>query len=110
MELPLALPMMLAGIKIAAVVNVGTATIAAFVGAGGFGTRIVQGLALNDTTLLLAGALWWFDRWQARRGTRPETRLTPRRGRSPASGCWSSATPSWGLAPAWCCPTSAPTW
>jgi osmoprotectant transport system permease protein len=39
------------------VINVGTATIAAFIGAGGFGERIATGLALNDTTLLLAGAL-----------------------------------------------------
>ena len=56
-ELPLALPMILAGVSTAAVINVGTATIAAFVGAGGYGARIVQGLALNDSTLLLAGAL-----------------------------------------------------
>lgn len=56
-ELPLALPMIVAGVSTAAVINVGTATIAAFVGAGGYGARIVQGLALNDATLLLAGAL-----------------------------------------------------
>ena len=56
-ELPLALPVMLAGVKTAAVVNVGTATIAAFVGAGGFGERIAQGLAVNDHRLLLAGAI-----------------------------------------------------
>jgi osmoprotectant transport system permease protein len=56
-ELPLALPVILAGIKTAAVVNVGTATIAAFVGAGGFGERIAQGLAVNDHRLLLAGAI-----------------------------------------------------
>ena len=56
-ELPLALPTLLAGIKTAAIVSVGTATIAAFVGAGGFGERISQGLALNDGTILLAGAL-----------------------------------------------------
>jgi osmoprotectant transport system permease protein len=56
-ELPLATPTVLAGIKTSAVVNVGTATIAAFIGAGGFGERIVTGLALNDTTTLLAGAI-----------------------------------------------------
>lgn len=56
-ELPLARPMILAGVKTAAVINVGTATIAAFIGAGGFGERIAQGLALNDHTILLAGAL-----------------------------------------------------
>lgn len=56
-ELPLAARPILAGIKTSAVINVGTATIAAFIGAGGFGERIVQGLALNDDTMLLAGAL-----------------------------------------------------
>jgi osmoprotectant transport system permease protein len=56
-ELPLAMPTLLAGIKTSAVVNVGTATIAAFIGAGGFGDRIVTGLALNDQSALLAGAL-----------------------------------------------------
>ena len=56
-ELPLALRTILAGVKTSAVINVGTATIAAFIGAGGFGERIVQGLALNDHTVLLAGAL-----------------------------------------------------
>jgi osmoprotectant transport system permease protein len=56
-EVPLALPTILAGVKTSAVINVGTATIAAFIGAGGFGERISQGLALNDHTVLLAGAL-----------------------------------------------------
>jgi osmoprotectant transport system permease protein len=56
-ELPLATPTLLAGIKTSAVVNVGTATIAAFIGAGGFGERIVTGLAVNDQTMLLAGAI-----------------------------------------------------
>ena len=56
-ELPLSRTMILSGIKVAAVTSVGTATIAAFVGAGGFGERIAQGLALNNTTMLLAGAI-----------------------------------------------------
>lgn len=56
-DLPMALPVILAGIRTAAVINVGTATIAAFIGAGGFGERIATGLALNDHRLLLAGAL-----------------------------------------------------
>jgi osmoprotectant transport system permease protein len=56
-ELPLALGAILAGIQTSAVINVGTATIAAFIGAGGYGERIATGLALNDATLLLAGAL-----------------------------------------------------
>ena len=56
-ELPLALPSVLAGIKTSAVINVGTATIAAFIGAGGYGERIVAGLAVNDHAMMLAGAV-----------------------------------------------------
>ncbi len=56
-QLPLAGPTLLAGIKTAAVINVGTATVAAFIGAGGLGERIVAGLAINDTATMLAGAL-----------------------------------------------------
>ena len=56
-ELPLAAPAILAGIKTSAVIGVGTATIAAFIGAGGYGQRIAQGLALNDNMTLLAGAI-----------------------------------------------------
>ncbi len=55
--LPLALPHVLAGIRIAAVVSIGTATLAAFIGAGGLGEPIVTGLALNDTGLILQGAI-----------------------------------------------------
>ena len=56
-ELPLAAPTIVVGIRTAAVINVGTATMAAFVGAGGFGERITAGLALNDGTTMLAGAI-----------------------------------------------------
>ena len=56
-ELPLARATIMAGVKTSAVITVGTATIAAFIGAGGFGERIVTGLALNDNVTLLAGAL-----------------------------------------------------
>jgi osmoprotectant transport system permease protein len=56
-EVPLALPSILAGISTSAVINVGTATIAAFIGAGGYGERIASGLALNDNATLLAGAI-----------------------------------------------------
>jgi osmoprotectant transport system permease protein len=56
-ELPLSMQTIMAGIKTSAVINVGTATIAAFIGAGGYGERIVTGLALNDHAMLLAGAL-----------------------------------------------------
>ena len=56
-ELPLAVPGVLGGIRTAAVINVGTATLAAFVGAGGYGERIVAGLAVNDHVVMLSGAL-----------------------------------------------------
>ena len=56
-ELPLALPVIVAGIRTATAWSVGTATIAAFIGAGGFGERIVTGLALNDHALMMAGAV-----------------------------------------------------
>jgi osmoprotectant transport system permease protein len=56
-QLPLAAPTLLAGIRIATSIAIGTATIAAFVGAGGYGERIVTGLALSDSQLMLAGAI-----------------------------------------------------
>jgi osmoprotectant transport system permease protein len=56
-ELPLAAPVILAGIRTAAVINVGTATLAAFIGAGGLGDPIVTGLTVTDTDLVLSGAL-----------------------------------------------------
>ena len=56
-EFPLAMPTLLAGIRTAAVINVGTATLAAFIGAGGLGEFIVTGLALNSTELILRGAI-----------------------------------------------------
>ena len=56
-ELPLASRSILGGIKTSAVINVGMATIAAFIGAGGYGERITTGLALNDNAMLLAGAV-----------------------------------------------------
>ena len=55
--LPLAMPHVLAGIRTAAVICIGTATLAAFIGAGGLGDPIVTGLALNDTRLILQGAV-----------------------------------------------------
>ena len=56
-ELPLALPVILAGVRIATVVSVGTATIAAAIGAGGLGTFIFRGVAMVDNRLILAGAV-----------------------------------------------------
>jgi osmoprotectant transport system permease protein len=56
-ELPLALGVILAGVRIATVVSVGTATIAAAIGAGGLGVYIFRGVAMVNDTLILAGAL-----------------------------------------------------
>jgi len=55
-ELPLASISIMAGIKTSAVLTVGTATLAAFIGGGGYGALIVRGLALDDTVTILAGA------------------------------------------------------
>lgn len=55
--IPLAVPMIFSGIRTAAIINIGTATLAAFIGAGGLGEPIVMGLSLNDTTLVLFGAI-----------------------------------------------------
>lgn len=70
-ELPMASPSILAGIKTAAVINVGTATLGALINAGGYGQPILTGLRLGDTSLLLQGAIpaavlaifvqWGFD-------------------------------------------------
>ena len=81
-ELPLALPSIIAGIRVATVVGVGTATIAAFIGAGGLGDYILRGLSMVDATMILAGAvpaavlaliadaaLGWFERRLARGGS-----------------------------------------
>jgi osmoprotectant transport system permease protein len=75
--------MIMAGIKTSAVINVGTATLAALVGAGGLGDAILEGIALRDTSRILDGAVpaallallvqWgfsWIDRWVVPRGLR----------------------------------------
>jgi ABC-type proline/glycine betaine transport system permease subunit len=56
-ELPLAMPSIVAGIRIATVTAIGVATIAAAIGGGGLGTLIFRGVAMVDTRLILAGAL-----------------------------------------------------
>lgn len=56
-RLPLAAPVIMAGVRTAAVINVGTATLAAFIGAGGLGDPIVSGLALSDPWMILSGAI-----------------------------------------------------
>ena len=56
-ELPLALPVVLAGVRIATVISIGLATIAAAIGAGGLGVLIYRGVAIVDHRLILAGAV-----------------------------------------------------
>ena len=56
-ELPLAMPSIVAGLRVATVIGVGTATIAAAIGAGGLGEYIFRGLSMVDTTMILAGAI-----------------------------------------------------
>jgi len=73
-ELPLALGSILAGIKTAAVINVGTATLGALIGAGGYGQPILTGIRLDDVGLILEGAIpaaalallvqWSFDLYE----------------------------------------------
>lgn len=85
-EIPLAMPSIIAGIRVATVVGVGTATIAAFIGAGGLGDYILRGLSMVDATMILAGAvpaailalvadagLGWLERYM-RRGRRAGSR------------------------------------
>lgn len=70
-ELPLVSPNILSGIRTSAIVSIGTATLAALIGAGGYGVPIVTGLALNDIPTILSGAVpaaalalvasWFFD-------------------------------------------------
>jgi osmoprotectant transport system permease protein len=55
--LPLASPSILAGIKTSAIINIGSATLAALIGAGGLGEPIISGLNLNDNTTILEGAI-----------------------------------------------------
>lgn len=56
-RLPLATPVIMAGVRTAAVLDVGTATLAAFIGAGGLGDQIIAGLALSDSRMILSGAV-----------------------------------------------------
>lgn len=56
-ELPLVSPQILAGVKTSAIIGIGTATLAAFIGAGGYGAPIVIGLAMNDIPTILWGAV-----------------------------------------------------
>ncbi|QAU22835.1 ABC transporter permease subunit [Dyella sp. M7H15-1] len=86
-ELPMAIRSILAGVKTAAVINVGTATLGALIGAGGYGQPIVTGIRLDDTRLILEGAIpaalmalmvqglfEGVERWLTPRGMRIEAR------------------------------------
>jgi osmoprotectant transport system permease protein len=55
--LPIASPTILAGVKTATIVSIGTATLAALIGAGGYGALIISGLSLNNMTTILTGAI-----------------------------------------------------
>lgn len=83
-ELPLATPTIVAGISTAAVINVGTATLGALIGAGGYGEPILTGIRLNNLQLILEGAIpaavlallvmgcfQLLERWLTPRGLRP---------------------------------------
>ena len=96
-ELPLAAATILAGIKTAAVINVGTATLAALIGAGGYGQPILTGIRLADTALIMQGAIPaavlalliqglfnWAERRVVPRGLRPPRRSRPRPAAVPA--------------------------
>jgi osmoprotectant transport system permease protein len=56
-ELPLAMRTIMAGVRTSAVISIGVATLAAFIGAGGLGDPIITGLQLNDARLILSGAI-----------------------------------------------------
>src|SRR5690606_13529366 len=56
-EIPLAVPVIMAGVRTAVVMNIGVTTIAAYIGAGGLGTFIARGISQNDPRQLIAGAL-----------------------------------------------------
>jgi osmoprotectant transport system permease protein len=55
--LPLASPLIIAGIKVAAILNVGTATLGAIIGAGGYGEPILEGIRHDDMAVILTGAV-----------------------------------------------------
>jgi len=56
-EIPLSLPVIMGGVRISTVINIGTATIAALIGAGGLGDFIFKGISMNNTNMILAGAI-----------------------------------------------------
>lgn len=95
-ELPLATGVIMAGVRVAAVIGVGVATIAAAIGAGGLGTLIFRGLRANDDRLILAGAVpaalmalavdWALGRVETRLRARRPSRLLETRAATLAAG------------------------
>jgi osmoprotectant transport system permease protein len=96
-ELPLSARTILAGVKTSAVINVGTATLAALIGAGGYGQPILTGIRLADTATILQGAIpaallalavqgmfGAVERWLLPRGLRPDLAERSRPGRQPS--------------------------
>ncbi|GAB4186420.1 MAG: glycine betaine ABC transporter substrate-binding protein [Wenzhouxiangellaceae bacterium] len=86
-ELPLASPTIMAGIQTSAVINVGTATLAALIGAGGYGQPIITGIRLDNLSLIMEGAIpaallalaaqalfHWLERWLVPAGLRQPTK------------------------------------
>ena len=83
-EIPIALPVIIAGVRIAVVINIGVTAIAAYIGAGGLGTFISRGISQTDIRQLITGALalallaivadyalLWLQRWLAPKGMGP---------------------------------------
>lgn len=86
-EIPIALPIIMAGVRMAVVINVGIAAIAAYIGAGGLGKLISRGISQSDPRQLIAGAilvsvlaitadigLSWVQRWLTPKGLRAPSR------------------------------------
>ncbi len=90
-ELPIAVPLIMAGVRVAVVIDIGIAAIATYIGAGGLGSLISRGISQSDVRQLLAGALivsmiavvadyalLWLQRFLTPRGLRTEV-LPPRK-------------------------------
>jgi osmoprotectant transport system permease protein len=91
-EIPIAMPLIIAGIRVAVVINIGVTAIAAYIGAGGLGTFISRGISQTDIRQLITGALalgllaiaadyalYWLQRRLTPRGLGPSERVTSRR-------------------------------
>jgi osmoprotectant transport system permease protein len=85
-EIPIAMPVIIAGVRIAVVINIGVTAIAAYIGAGGLGTFISRGISQSDVRQLITGAvalallaivadyaLFWLQKRLTPRGMTPRT-------------------------------------